>query len=486
MSQFNSDAIKSFLNAQPSGKYASFKDRTLLPSSSTELSEKKYVEREYLELINNGRSFPLTVLNDNELVTKWQTISDNIVSGKVSERTIRQILECAYNLKAPDGTAPLVKPVVNQQNIVSQCPAAATDTIYGGDATTSGSLIVEPSTNAGSSGEMEDSKARAISYICCFMLRMAQKQPDHLNKSLDKVKAAYGSFYGGQSHLLNTWIPPMVLGTQLKKGFETYSALRYTLARMLGAADVSGTEGTPGYGLCRMLLFQHLEKSGMQIYSMVMQLIHRLKYITGEEFLEWVCVGESQEALNDVYTIGTTLDAPLGGKAMYWRYAKLTDPAYFINMSVKRNAFFGMLLAELMYTYGLAGKTEFSDPRKIKALEGLSTSQRASIQKIRAAFEALYAMREGSQSTGAGFAQLLASGRSPPTNTSGQQEEGHQAASMDTTSNEGEDLPPPPQAPGTSVPASGPASSRPNAESMTEEVLDRLVRGVEADQSVRV
>ncbi|KAJ4718843.1 hypothetical protein OWV82_010476 [Melia azedarach] len=318
---------------------------------------------------------------DSEIINTWTAIEKAMSDNSFSESHLKDMLECALNLRGrPETSRPLLNITAPSQDFVfSTTPD--TDPISTSTSTKSSQVLQHPS-GEGSTRESSESQAKAICYICCSYMRLIAKPANHIQKALTKIKCSYGHLYGGFSTLLQNFNPPTAWSKRIKTGLIKYKAIAGTLSYHLGTAEASLSRSDADYALCRYLLFQYTEMMGMQIYKMSLALMHHMKHITPGLFLTWVENDRSKECTEEIYKIATGLHSTENPtKNYYWKYAKMVDPTYFLNLSIRRNKFLGAVLAKLLKNYGLCDIKEYADPENMVAFMSLGATEIEAINK---------------------------------------------------------------------------------------------------------
>ncbi|UKL15216.1 MAG: nucleocapsid protein [Artemisia capillaris nucleorhabdovirus 1] len=400
--------LSAYISTPLSGTFPLFRNRDNVPTVGNEAQEEPYIYQSYITWLNDGNTFALERLTDDQVIASWTAIEASMEGNTFSESNMRALVQCALNLRGVIGdNRPLYREL--PENAARRyAPAPSTAPIYGGEAMQAGMLM--PDMQIRQDQESNTSRAKAICFICAYLVRLITKMDTHLEKSIEDIKKQYGKLYNTQSSLLNNWSPNITWAKRVKTAFDTYPWLKSTVAFAVGEADSSLERNTLDYGLCRMLLFQHLELSGMQIYKMTMTLIAHLNLIEPERFLEWICLPASTETVQKIYQIGITYDGPNHQANKHWKYAKLAKPNYWLSVNVRHNKFLAYLLGDLQVAYGLGGKTEYSDPRNMGALEGMPENQKATAIKVSDTIVKFYEAIEKQQSGGSGPAWRAAMG----------------------------------------------------------------------------
>ncbi|DAF42278.1 TPA_asm: N [Agave tequilana virus 1] len=314
---------------------------------------------------------------DSEIIGMWGEIEKSMKEGKFTEGDMRKLLICALNVRGVEkNTYPFLDftKVETTKNIIT-----VLDTNPIGGQTTgveSISVGVPPST---STGETEESKAKAVCFLACMYCRLVVKEDDHVKLATATLQKGFGSLYGAQSEYLTKYVSPDGWSKVIKIGFTTYRGARGTLAAACSVTDANLRPGQPNYGLCRFLLLQHLEFLGMHIYKMTMALVKHMSPVEIGQFLSWVTNPMSAAAAMEVANIVKTYDNK-SVRSKLWKYSKLVDPLYFINMSAGRNKYMCCVLAKLTNANALGGTADYSNPEKIRVILNLSNETKNKAQ----------------------------------------------------------------------------------------------------------
>ncbi|AVV48075.1 nucleocapsid protein [Wheat yellow striate virus] len=405
--------VANYANAAPLPRFEGLGDRENLAPIGNEAVEIPYQKEAYLAWINEGRVFQVNQLTDEQMIQMWETVKTSMQGNTFSEQHMRDIVQMACNLKGVD---PATKPLYRQYEMPENgrwADAPSQDPIFSGQQVAG---VIVPLQEAQPLVEDVSGKARAIGFICGFLLRFIVKTEEHLNNSLANLKLQFSRIYGVQSATINQWNPTTTWASRIKLAFDTYLTLRATVALHVALADGNLNADNVNFGLCRMLVFQHLELSGLQLYKMTMTLISHLNLISPAKFLSWVYDPLAEKPITQIYTIATTHDTRDRQDQKHWKYAKLARGQYWLDTTVKRNQFFAYVLADLEVRYGLGGKTEYSNPKRMKALDGTPVETRNDAESVAAAFQQMYRVIEDEKRREAGAAFRLARGMPPPPN----------------------------------------------------------------------
>ncbi|BAA25154.1 nucleocapsid protein [rice transitory yellowing virus] len=407
------DNVSDYANAAPFARFANLQNRETLNPIGNEAKEIPYNRDQYLTWLAEGKLFQIGALTDAEIVAAWTTIKTAMGNNTFSETHMRSIVKIACNLRGiTPGSTPLLV-TYNPPQSATWAPAPSTDAIYSG--TPVAGVIIPQNTGAGGEDtETEASKARAIAFICCYLLRFIVKTEEHLTNSLGNLKLQYSRLYSAQSATLSNWNPSNTWASRVKLGFDTYLTLRATVAYNIASADALLVPENVNYGLCRMLVFQHLELSGLQLYKMAMTLIAHFKLIEPNKFLSWIYDPLSEASIDQIYKIAVNYDNVNSKTHKHWKYAKLARGQYWLNTTVKRNQFLAYILADLELKYGLAGKSDYSSPKRMKALSGMPVERMTEAETISKAVEQMYTAIESAKRVDAGAAYRLAKKLGPP------------------------------------------------------------------------
>ncbi|BAI79326.1 nucleocapsid protein [rice transitory yellowing virus] len=419
------DNVSDYANAAPFARFANLQNRETLNPIGNEAKEIPYNRDQYLTWLAEGKLFQIGALTDAEIVAAWTTIKTAMGNNTFSETHMRSIVKIACNLRGiTPGSTPLLV-TYNPPQSATWAPAPSTDAIYSG--TPVAGVIIPQNTGAGGEDtETEASKARAIAFICCYLLRFIVKTEEHLTNSLGNLKLQYSRLYSAQSATLSNWNPSNTWASRVKLGFDTYLTLRATVAYNIASADALLVPENVNYGLCRMLVFQHLELSGLQLYKMAMTLIAHFKLIEPNKFLSWIYDPLSEASIDQIYKIAVNYDNVNSKTHKHWKYAKLARGQYWLNTTVKRNQFLAYILADLELKYGLAGKSDYSSPKRMKALSGMPVERMTEAETISKAVEQMYTAIESAKRVDAGAAYRLAKKLGPPRANATQQAQGAQ------------------------------------------------------------
>ncbi|QIQ60845.1 nucleocapsid protein [Peach virus 1] len=392
-------------------KYKSWSSRESIPVSSNRLPEAPWNEAEYLQKIELVRVGPL---NDSEVKQQWSKVKTALDDGTFSEETLRELLELGLNLRGKRSTE---KPLLSDK--VPRTPFQYVSVLskqpYSSGVSTASNTLVQLTLQAQETGqsstmsqETTDSEARAICFICCFYMRLANKPPEHVEKALGPLKVSYSSLYGTGSTLLSKFNPNVSWAYTIHNGLRSSRLTSSTLGYRLACAEEVLKRTDDNYGICRMLLFQHLEMIGMQIYKMAINLMADMKMMSPGELLGWIEVPDSVETVENILKIATITDNPTRTPMTYhWKYSKLYNPAYFVNMNPSKNRFLAQVLAKLTNIRGLARTDDYADPTNMKAISGMDQNEKNKANHCARVIAEAYALKQTKSGKGVGLAYSI-------------------------------------------------------------------------------
>ncbi|KAJ4718842.1 hypothetical protein OWV82_010475 [Melia azedarach] len=389
----------------------SWNSRDMIPEVGNIPDQTEYSFEDYVSKLS---MYAIEGKTDSEIINTWTAIEKAMSDNRFSESHLKDMLECALNLRGiPQTSRPLLSISAPCQDFVfSTTPN--TDAISA-DLTSRISYIYAGGLGEGDTRESSDSQATAICYICCLYMRLITKPTDHIEKALTKLKRAYGVFYGKQSTLLSNFRPRWACPEGIQTGLRTYKAIAGTLSYHLGTAEASLSKSDTNYALCRFLLFEDTEMMGMKIYKMSVTLLQHMKQITPARFLTFVENDNSEECTKEIRKIAMGLDNPNNPtKNYYWKYARMVDPTYFLNLSISCNKYLAVVLAKLLKQYGLGGTKEYDDGEITAVLKNLEANVIKAINKDVRTVVAMYEEVIGRSGSG-GLAWRLSRGLGVPT-----------------------------------------------------------------------
>lgn len=323
------------------------------------------------DLSGKLKYYKFTPMSDSEVIANWNNITNGLKEGTFTEEQLYKLLQCVMNVR---GVSKDISPFMAKGN-TTVLPNETYDNNPIGGKTTGASLhmVITPSSSSSASAdiESESNKARGITFLACLYCRLIVKDTTHIRLALPSLRKGFGSLYGTQSAVLTNFNPLDNWAEVIKTGFSTYPAAQGTLALICAYADETISRSAPDYGLARFLLLQHLEFTGMHLYKMTMMLVKVMAPVSIGQFLSWVSNPHSRQATLEIATIVKTYDQKDVTYDPIWKYAKLVESLYFLNIAASRNKYLTCLLAKLMNANGLKGTSEYANPENIRVVKDL-------------------------------------------------------------------------------------------------------------------
>ncbi|AZP55470.1 nucleocapsid protein [Morogoro maize-associated virus] len=305
------------------------------------------------------------------IATDWNTVTTSLNGGSFSAANLKTLCELAFNLRKPHEAGDVFVHTIPSDwsgglttEAVDTSPIPATEN----DVTVS---TVSASTPSGSTEDAEI-KAKAISFLCCALLRLSVKEPSHIMSAITSIRQRFGSLYGLSSNMLNTVQFTRQQLSRIKQGIETYPAARGTIFYYIRYADTQYSNSDKSYGVCRFLLFQHLELEGMHIYKMLLALLTEWSTVPIGLLLTWIRNPKSALAVAEIKNIVTNYDKPSLDKS--WKYARMVDNTFFLNIASRRNVYMCALLASLNKKHVPQGSGDYADPRNIAVIKTMDAA----------------------------------------------------------------------------------------------------------------
>ncbi|WIM49645.1 nucleocapsid [Babaco nucleorhabdovirus 1] len=396
--------------------YEDWGSRDAIPSADGKLVQVEYSDADFwskLKVIYN-----LGELTSGDLVSTWTTIKDSIDKSTISEVTIGQMFRVASHVRAvedkkvriiPDFTPPADK----QIGVKTGLDAAP---IVIGQTSAAGTTISVGAPSGPSQATNAEDASVAAPYLCMALLRLMTKPVESFTRSLASIKTSFGRFYGMQSSLVTDFVAPINSLQQLSTGLDTYPTCNSTMAWIMGFVEQSVPKNNKNHGFLRYLIFQHAEMRGMQIYKMILTALVGLPAITPAQFLRAVETPDAVKAIHTVMIVATVHDNPKRQTPSYWwKYGKYVEPAYFVDLSVGRNAKFGFFLACILNEMGLVTGPDYANPKNIRALEPIKNNPEMSgyYEGLSRNFAILYRSLETESGVGIGIAMQMGGAPAP-------------------------------------------------------------------------
>lgn len=337
-----------------------------------ELQERKFVVAEYLSELT---LFEIKHRTDTEVVNDWTTIKKALDDNTFSKGHLRMMVNLALNVRGVNVTdTPLITPDVPSGNAGTYNYNTQPDLItMSAPATYLAARATTSTSGAAIATESNQSRAMAICFICAIYMRLFTKETSHIEKALPSAKAAFGSLYNRRSTFLNSFRPVLSWAEKVKNGLNAVRICTNTLGYRLAVAEEKVPRDSPNYGICRFLLFQHLEMVGMQTYKFTRILMDDLNIFSPEQFLRWASVLKFRDTIQRIYEIWTEWDnAKDPNRTFYWKYAKLSNDAYFVGLNARRNQYYTAMLVRMLKRRGLAKSDDYSDPENMVAIKNMN------------------------------------------------------------------------------------------------------------------
>ncbi|AAV92082.1 N [Taro vein chlorosis virus] len=394
-----------------------------IPSSKSLIPQTAYT---IAALKTKLKFWEVTAKDDPTIASDWAGVCTAITAGTFSATNLKTVCELAFNLRKPHETGNVFIHTVPSDwtssistDSVDTTPIPATES----DATLSTvSAAVQ-------SGAAEDAatKAKAISFLCCALIRLSVKEPSHIMTAITSIRQRFGSLYGLASATLNAITFTRQQLSRIKQGIETYSLARGTIFYYVRYADTTYGSSDKSYGVCRFLLFQHLELEGMHIYKMILALLTEWSTVPIGLLLTWIRNPKSALAVVEIKNIITNFDK--AGVDKSWKYSRMIDNTFFLNISSRRNVYMCALLASLNKRHVPQGVGDYADPRNIAVIKAMDAAVKNQVAIDVTLVERIYEKYLISAgSTDAGTAYTLSRGTKRPNPAvfmSHQQAEGH-------------------------------------------------------------
>ncbi|QYF49875.2 MAG: putative nucleocapsid protein [Alphanucleorhabdovirus xinjianensis] len=413
MARYDADDIISTLNRLvEEGEFKDWQDRADIPAVSGKPEQTEYTDAVYKSKIL--KYIALNKVTNSQMVIDWSNVQKDLKDGP-TESTLRKIIVLGANLRGLEGTA--AEPATDLTKVTfppgaTEAATADTKKIVVGAVVSAQQLDATPSTQASNETDDETTQAKAIGFLCCTLIRLINRTPESYLRALPQIKMSFGKFYGEQSVTVSSFAPSMQALSAIATGLSTYRHCANTISLWLATAEAEVSKSSRNFGLFRYLLFQHCEMVGMQLYKLTMQILAALPEMNPAEFLESVRVNDSKKGISTIYKIVRELDNPSRNpKTYYWKYAKLVDSTFFLNLSMSRNLLLGYVLALIMNDQGLVTGNEYSNPKNIKALEAVQGVMKQRAETLADNFSKIYRVLEEERGTGLGLAAQMMKGK---------------------------------------------------------------------------
>ncbi|ARJ54291.1 nucleocapsid protein [Potato yellow dwarf virus] len=464
----------SFIQALKAGtEYEDWKTRDEIPAADGKLVQIKYSDDDFWTKLKT--IYNLGEMASGDLVTSWKSIKDSIDNSTISEEIIGSIFRVAAHVKSVENKTQAIisnftPPVERNIGTKSGLDKAS---IVIGQTSAIGSNITVPAAGTEAPSVNADDAAVAAPYLCMALLRLMTKPVESFSRSLSTLKTSFGRFYGMQSSIITEFTAPVNSLQQLATGLDTYPTCSSTIAWMLGYAELNVPRNNKNHGFLRFLIFQHAEMRGMQIYKMILTALVGLPAITPAQFLRAIETPDAVKAIKTALLIATTHDKPGRQDPTYWwKYGKYIEPAYFVDLSVGRNAKFAFFLACILNEMGLVTGPEYANPKNIKALDPIKSNidMTSYYEGLSKNFAILYRSLETESGVGIGIAMQM--GGAPAPRAAAKKRTAEDATTQQTKRT----APPPPQdqaAPSTSTTPAATAVDAMNA-AVQAGVMDML------------
>nr|QCS90257.1 nucleoprotein [Maize mosaic nucleorhabdovirus] len=355
------------------------------------------------------------------VASDWTNLATALTNGTFSATHLRTLCELAFNLKAPTGTGTIfIHEIADPWKGCIDANAPDTVAIPATDSDVNMSTVSSGSTASGT--EDAEVKMKAISFLCCTLLRLSVKEPSHIMQAINSIRQRFGSLYGVSSPTLNSVTFNRSQLSRIKQGIETYPSARGTVFYYTRYADVTHGYTTKEYGICRFLLFQHLELEGMHIYKMLLALLGEWSTVPIGLLLTWIRNPRSKLAINEIVKIVKELDKPEVDKG--WKYARMVNNTFFLDLSSRRNTYLCAVLASLNKKNVPQGSGEYADPTNIAVIKNMDQSVKSQVATDVTLIERIYEkylVSAGGDEAGTAYALSRGVKRSSPQSQEGGQ-----------------------------------------------------------------
>jgi hypothetical protein len=393
-------------------EYKSWTAAAPKPETSTGPTEVTYTAASLITA--NYKYRELTVVPDNDIKSLGVSVIKALEDRKVSEDILIKMCRLALSLKAGNGESVFTLPAVTFASKVTAAPNTATFVPSPSDvsgATDYLNVATGKSSASSSQGkksisdlaDKDENHLTSIPYIMCSFLRLMIKPPSAWSNAIGAIKTQYGVFYGTTSKFVTGFPADQDVATVVKNAFDTFKPVVNYLAYTAGVTDKAHTTNSKEHGMFVYFMGQHLSYSGMHAYPMTIELMIKCKGISPAQFLTFLDVEETHDALKEIHRIATTLDAPSStaraSRDFLWKYARIIDEGFFLKLQNKRNKEFLYGLAILHERNGLVTNSQYAKPTNMAVLKN-QDSLRTDAEEYANLFMFLYKKAIG-QSEGA-------------------------------------------------------------------------------------
>nr|AYN79141.1 nucleocapsid protein [maize Iranian mosaic virus] len=401
-----------------------------IPSSKSIIPQTEFSDAELKKTL---KFWEVTAMDDATMVTQWSGVQSALAGGTFSAQNLKELCQLAFNLRKPHEPGHVF--IHNIPDSWKAYLEAATPDGTAIPATENESTMstIGAAAATGSADETAPNKAAAIAFLSCTLMRLAIKEPKHIMDAMTNIRSRYGSLYGRSSPFLNSVTFNLSQLSRIKQGLETYAVARGTLFYYTRHADSTYTYTTPSYGICRYLLFQHLELEGMHIYKMLLALQTEWATVPMRLLLTWIRNPRSKLAVLEIVKILTNWDKANVDKG--WKYARLVNNTFFLNLSSRRNTYLCAVLAALNKKFVPQGTGDYVNPNNIAVIKNMDSAVKKQVSTDVQIVERIYDIfLDSSGSDDAGTAFTLSRGVK---RTSTQQSRDENAMDTDTGAGEG-------------------------------------------------
>ncbi|KAL7188076.1 hypothetical protein ACSBR1_038013 [Camellia fascicularis] len=266
----------------------------------------------------------------------WKKVQQSIKEG-ISEECLYLLMSIACHLPNPEDGLPLMADHYPNSTVSSQTKLRSTNPIRKVPR-------IQPSCEANQGGEDDDDNvgAKAACYLSANLMKLITKSVVNYMRSMDRIAKGFLSFYKTSSFTVYSFKPSIRELLVIKHGLSSCVDIKNTLVNHVAYADTryQYDSDRTKLGLLRFVIVQHLELTRMSAYQMFVELIHKLTLMKPTQIFTRICISFDRPS----HKQGSI-------PSRFWRYARIVDPSYFLQLQSKSNILAVAILSELCYKY---------------------------------------------------------------------------------------------------------------------------------------